>query len=178
MNVFAFFEMMPRVSARGARPFFGVAAALRARRTSLLCHGFARGVLSLLRVCIGVARHAVLRTASSTRSGEPSRQVALSLPLILLAFAAAGVAVAMLTADLLARLDVSQQVDAVLEKEVLPLVDGSRARAETQTFVPCLPDALERRRARRAGPDRRVDMPWRCGDAAAATWMFRGDESR
>mmetsp|Transcript_26780 Transcript_26780/g.83345 ORF Transcript_26780/g.83345 Transcript_26780/m.83345 type:complete len:363 (+) Transcript_26780:430-1518(+) len=125
MNVFAFFEMMPRVSARGARrPFFGVAAALRARRTSLLCHGFARGVLSLLRVCIGVARHAVLRTASSTFRRTASRQVALSLPLILLAFAAAGVAVAMLTADLLARLDVSQQVDAVLEKEVLPLVDG------------------------------------------------------
>ena len=48
---------------------------------------------------------------------------ALSLPLILLAFAAAGVAVAMLTADLLAKLDVTDQVDAILEKEVLPMVD-------------------------------------------------------
>ena len=48
---------------------------------------------------------------------------ALSLPLILLAFAAAGVAVAMLTADLLAKLDVTEQVDQILEKEVLPMVD-------------------------------------------------------
>ena len=48
---------------------------------------------------------------------------ALSLPLIALAFAAAGVAVAMLTADLLARLDVTDQVDKILESEVLPMVD-------------------------------------------------------
>ncbi|KAK7238948.1 ABC transporter [Aureococcus anophagefferens] len=54
-----------------------------------------------------------------------------SLPLILLAFAAAGVAIAMLSADLLSRLDVSQQVDAVLDAEVLPLVDSLLKDAST-----------------------------------------------
>lgn len=51
----------------------------------------------------------------------------LSLPLILLAFAAAGVAISMLSADLLARLDksvVNDGVDRVLDAEVLPLVDA------------------------------------------------------
>ncbi|KAH8047838.1 ATPase [Aureococcus anophagefferens] len=54
-----------------------------------------------------------------------------SLPLILLAFAAAGVAIAMLSADLLSRLDVSTQVDAVLDAEVLPLVDSLLKDAST-----------------------------------------------
>ena len=62
----------------------------------------------------------------------------LSLPLVLLAFAAAGVAIAMLSADLLSRLDVTGQVDAVLEAEVLPLIDvllGKDATAMQKTMT-------------------------------------------
>ncbi|KAJ8606801.1 hypothetical protein CTAYLR_010609 [Chrysophaeum taylorii] len=46
-----------------------------------------------------------------------------SAPLILLAFAAAGLAVSAVSADLLSRLDASPLVDRLVETEVLPLVD-------------------------------------------------------
>lgn len=47
---------------------------------------------------------------------------ALSLPLILLAFGAAGLAVSALLADLLARVDVHRAVEGVLDEQVAPLV--------------------------------------------------------
>ncbi|KAJ1462876.1 P-loop containing nucleoside triphosphate hydrolase protein [Pelagophyceae sp. CCMP2097] len=50
--------------------------------------------------------------------------VVYSLPLISLAFAAAGCAIAMLSADLLTKIDVKPHVSAVLDREVLPLVQS------------------------------------------------------
>ena len=61
-----------------------------------------------------------------------------SLPLIVLAFLACGIAIAMLSSDILRRIDVTAQVLTIVDKEVRPLIKsltGSEANALTMMMV-------------------------------------------